>query len=45
MARKYYSNMATALTGDPVPPLIFKGNPINLNLPLPINKCKLIIFS
>lgn len=28
-----YSNTATALTGDPVPPLIFKGRPINRNRP------------
>ncbi len=25
---------ATALTGEPVPPLIFKGNPMKRNLPL-----------
>lgn len=42
---KTYSKTATALTGDPVPPLIFKGKPINLNLPLSINKSRLIMFS
>lgn len=30
-----FSKTATALTGEPVPPRILSGNPINRNLPLP----------
>ena len=40
-----FSNTATALTGEPVPPRILRGNPIKRNLPLPIRLKRFIIFS